>query len=98
MAGQDVATFSTSKLSVGPHTITAIYLGDANYTSSTSPQALSQQVNSVVLAATSAQARGRDVRGRPAGGHSHVWQPGGEQRGRRGGSARSLLGSNQGGD
>jgi len=45
--GVTSATFSTSSLSVGSHTITATYSGDANYSSSsaTGGQAVSQQVN-----------------------------------------------------
>lgn len=39
-----VATYSTAALAVGPHTITAVYSGDANNAGSTSP-ALSQTVN-----------------------------------------------------
>jgi predicted outer membrane repeat protein len=39
-----VATFSTSSLSTGSHSITAIYSGDANYTTSTS-SAVTQTVN-----------------------------------------------------
>ncbi|MFZ0216716.1 MAG: Ig-like domain repeat protein [Candidatus Dormiibacterota bacterium] len=42
--GQDQATFTTSSLPVGQHSITAIYDGDGNFDSSTSP-ALSQLVN-----------------------------------------------------
>jgi hypothetical protein len=39
-----VATYTTSKLSVGTHSITAIYNGDTNFKTSTSP-ALTQTVN-----------------------------------------------------
>ena len=36
LTSQGVATFSTSGLSVGTHTLTAVYQGDGNYTASTS--------------------------------------------------------------
>ena len=39
-----VATFQTSNLAVGTHSITAQYAGDANFTGSTSPKPLSQVV------------------------------------------------------
>ena len=39
------ATFSTSSLAVGSHNITAVYGGNANFTTSTSSPALSQVVN-----------------------------------------------------
>ena len=39
------ASFSTSSLSVGPHSITAAYSGDANFLSSTTASALTQTVN-----------------------------------------------------
>ncbi|MDV9203194.1 Ig-like domain-containing protein, partial [Streptomyces sp. Wh19] len=32
-----VATFTTSTLAIGTHPLTAVYNGDANFTSSTSP-------------------------------------------------------------
>jgi hypothetical protein len=38
------ATFTTSTLAVGSHSITAVYGGDANFTGSTSP-VLTQKVN-----------------------------------------------------
>jgi large repetitive protein len=40
-----VATFATSKLAVGSHSITASYSGDSGHTSSTSTPALTQVVN-----------------------------------------------------
>ena len=43
--GSGVATFSTTTLAVGTHPITAAYLGDPNYTTSTST-AVSQVVTS----------------------------------------------------
>ncbi len=43
--GQASATFTTSSLSTGAHSITAQYSGDANFAASTSSPALSQQVN-----------------------------------------------------
>jgi hypothetical protein len=39
LSSSDVATFSTTALSVGVHTITAIYSGDANFNSSTASAA-----------------------------------------------------------
>ncbi|HET7437417.1 MAG TPA: Ig-like domain-containing protein [Thermoanaerobaculia bacterium] len=45
--GAGVATFFTSTLAVGPHSITATYNGDTNFTGSTSAL-LSQAVNSAV--------------------------------------------------
>jgi hypothetical protein len=42
--GSGIATFSTSSLSVGSHSITAVYGGDTDFTTSTSP-ALGQMVN-----------------------------------------------------
>ena len=42
--GSGVATFQTSGLAVGTHSITAQYAGDANFTGSTSSKALSQVV------------------------------------------------------
>src|SRR5207249_26237 len=41
---QGIATFSTSALSAGTHSITAVYSGDTNYTTSTSP-AITRTVN-----------------------------------------------------
>ncbi len=54
-----VATFSTSSLSGGSHSITAVYPGDGNFTASTSA-ALTQVVNSISLmsAQTSATVSG----------------------------------------
>jgi subtilisin-like proprotein convertase family protein/plastocyanin len=53
--GAGVATFSTSSLAVGSHSITAVYNGNANFSTSTSP-ALTQTVNqastTVALSAT----------------------------------------------
>jgi hypothetical protein len=46
------ATLSTSALSVGPHSITAQYSGDTNYTGSTS-SVLTQTVNSLISTTTS---------------------------------------------
>jgi hypothetical protein len=48
LSPQGIATFSTSGLSVGTHTITAAYQGDALFTQSTSA-ALAQVVQAVVL-------------------------------------------------
>jgi hypothetical protein len=42
--GSDTATFATSSLTAGTHSITAVYVGDTNFTTSTSP-ALTQTVN-----------------------------------------------------
>ena len=42
--GQTTATFTTSSLAVGTHSITAVYAGDGNYNGSTSP-VLTQNVN-----------------------------------------------------
>ncbi len=47
-----VATYSTTTLTEGPHTITAQYLGDANYATSTST-AITQTVNASTKATTS---------------------------------------------
>lgn len=47
-----VATFSTTALTQGPHTITAQYLGDTNYATSTST-GIAQTVNASTKAATS---------------------------------------------
>jgi hypothetical protein len=50
-----VATFSTSSLTVGPHTITAVYVGDANSSPSTSPAIIESLKQSTTLTlATSA--------------------------------------------
>jgi hypothetical protein len=46
-----VATFTTSSLAAGSHSIAAVYGGDANFAPSTSP-ALTQTVNAPALAAT----------------------------------------------
>jgi hypothetical protein len=43
-----VATFSTTSLTVATHSITAVYAGDTNFTTSTSP-ALSQSVKSLLF-------------------------------------------------
>ena len=51
-----VATFSDSSLTVGTHSITAVYSGDTNFTTSTSTPALSQVVD-LAPAITSAAAR-----------------------------------------
>jgi ELWxxDGT repeat protein len=53
VAGMDQATFSTAKLSVGTHTITATYAGDNAYAGSASP-ALVQTVTSHGAASASA--------------------------------------------
>jgi len=50
--GGGKATLSTSALSVGPHSITARYSGDTNYTGSTS-SVLTQTVNSLISSTTS---------------------------------------------
>jgi autotransporter-associated beta strand protein len=42
--GNDQATFTTSNLALGGHSITATYVGDSNFVTSTSP-AISQSVN-----------------------------------------------------
>ena len=47
-----VATYSTTTLTQGPHTITAVYVGDTNYATSTST-AITQTVNASTKAATS---------------------------------------------
>jgi Bacterial Ig-like domain (group 3)/Beta-propeller repeat len=47
------ATFSTSTLSKGTHSITAQYAGDSSFTGSTSSPALSQVVNAAALIGTS---------------------------------------------
>jgi len=53
--GASVATFSTSSLSIGQHTITAVYAGDANSSPSTSPAVVESLKQSTTLAlATSA--------------------------------------------
>src|ERR1019366_5193182 len=44
-SGATTATFTTSGLSFGPHTITAVYGADGNFTASTSSWALTQTVN-----------------------------------------------------
>lgn len=46
VSGQQQATFSTSSLAIGPHSITAVYGGDANFNGSTSP-ALAQQITTI---------------------------------------------------
>ena len=48
LSSTGVATFSTSTLSVGSHAITAVYGGDSNFTTSTSPT-LTQVVNGTQL-------------------------------------------------
>jgi RHS repeat-associated protein len=50
-----IATFTTSTLAIGSHTLTAAYLGDANYNSSASA-ALTQTVNPAVTSTTLASA------------------------------------------
>ena len=45
--GSGQATFNTSSLALGGHSITAVYSGDSNFTGSTST-ALSQTVVSVI--------------------------------------------------
>ena len=44
LRGSGTATFTTSSLAVGTHAITAVYGGDANFTTSTS-SAVNQGVN-----------------------------------------------------
>jgi autotransporter-associated beta strand protein len=54
--GLGVTTFSTSALSIGSHSITAVYGGDTNFTTSTSStlsQAVNQDSSSSVLASAS---------------------------------------------
>ena len=51
--GVDQATFSTSSLAVGPHTITATYSGDTTFAASTTTNSLTQTVNPLALLATS---------------------------------------------
>ena len=54
--GSGVATFSTSALAVGPHSITAQYNGDGAHTTSTSPplsQAVNQASTTITLASNS---------------------------------------------
>ncbi len=51
VSGSQVATFTTSTLSVGTHSITAVYVGDSNNTGSTS-SVLSQVINAVVTTTT----------------------------------------------
>jgi uncharacterized repeat protein (TIGR01451 family) len=46
--GSGVATFTTSTLAAGVHSISAVYSGDANFLTSTGTLAVSQQVGSVV--------------------------------------------------
>ena len=46
------ATFSASTLAVGSHTITAVYAGDANFSTSTSSQAATQVVNQAATTTT----------------------------------------------
>jgi len=55
VSGSFIATFATSTLSVGTHSITAAYSGDANYSSSTSAvlsQVVNQAPGSVTLSAS----------------------------------------------
>ena len=51
VSGVDQATFSTGTLTVGPHTITAVYSGDTAFATSTSAP-LTQTINPVPLATT----------------------------------------------
>jgi autotransporter-associated beta strand protein len=55
-----VATFTTSSLSVGTHSITAIYINDGNYSSSTSP-AVNQVITSAAPTVTVAVSNGNPV-------------------------------------
>jgi ELWxxDGT repeat protein len=68
VAGMDQATFSTAKLSVGTHTITATYAGDNAYAGSVSP-ALVQTVTSHAAAAPAAALN----TSRTLGGMPDVW-------------------------
>lgn len=52
--GHQQATFTTSSLSIGPHSITAVYGGDANFNGGTSPiltQTIGQALSTVTLSA-----------------------------------------------
>ena len=49
--GQDVATFTTSTLAQGNHSVTATYSGDSNFDASTS-DSLTEQINSATATAT----------------------------------------------
>ena len=51
-ASTDVATFTTTLLSVASHTVTAVYGGDTNFTSSSAPQAAIATVSPVTTTAT----------------------------------------------
>jgi len=59
-----VATFSTSTLAVGTHSVTAQYSGDATHTGSTSP-ALSQTVNKATTTITLASNNNPSKTGQP---------------------------------
>src|SRR5207253_8687605 len=58
------ATFTTSSLSVASHTITAVYNGDANFNTSTSPS-LTQAVNKASTSTTLASSTNTTVFGQP---------------------------------
>ncbi len=58
------ATFTTSALSVGAHSITAVYGGDANYTASTSA-AITQTVNPLATTTTVATSGSPSIFGSP---------------------------------
>jgi uncharacterized protein YjbI with pentapeptide repeats len=45
VGGTDQATFTTSSLALGPHTITASYRGDSNFGGNTNPSTLTQNVD-----------------------------------------------------
>ena len=56
------ATYSTSALSVGPHTITAVFDGDTNYSASTS-SGITQTVNTSPFSIITAPANGAAISG-----------------------------------